>query len=395
MVSSDEPHQRRSSPPCDRELQLAHAESAETRVAINELLDELDADQAGLTFVFFSPEHRADVVGEVLGARTGTRGIAGTTGGELSSAGFTTGTMTGMSLHGSGVRGTVKVIPNLREVSLVELMQLPGQLAQRLDRTPRSLDPTQHLWLLFATGRSGAQSLITRFLMQEAPSKGVVGGSFCGQTPQTPPAIAVHNGNVHRDAALLALLEYDAPFELIYHSHLELTDRSMEVTGVSDQGRILESLDGRAAGEVFAETIEVPLEELTRQHLVNHQLGCRFRGRIHTFSPFEMQADGSMLMGKPVHLGDELRLMEPDNLADSTHERLAEACRNFENEHETSPRAALMFHCLGRYLEAEARGRLEELEGALTQLPISGFNSFGELYDGRHTNHSLTGLLLG
>jgi hypothetical protein len=393
-MASSNPGQREPLFPGTANIRVAHSELTETRAAIHELLDKLTADRAEMTFVFFSPSHRADVISDVMDERTGANGVGGTTGGELSDAGFTRGTMTGMSLHAPGAQATAEVIPNLQQLSLVPLVDLPNQFARRLDRDPGTLDPTQHLWLLFADGRSGAESLITPFFMQEAPSKGLVGGSLVGETPTTP-ARAVYHGRVYEDAALLVLLEYEPPFETFYHSHMELTDRVFEVTGVSDQGRLLEALDGRPAAEVYAETLGVPVEELTRQHLAHHPLGFRFRGRAHTCSPVDKLSNGGLLMGNALHPGDELHWMEPGDLVESTRGALAEARRDFEAAHQTPPRAGLMFHCLGRYLEAEADGTVEELGAALTQLPITGFNSLGEQLDALHTNHSLTGLLLG
>ena len=365
-----------------------------TDVAIHQLLDELEADAAALTFVFFSPEHDARTISTVLDERVGPRGIGGTSGGELSAHGMTEGTITGMSFHGPGVRATADVIPNLDELSLVPLVHLPDQFARRLGRDRDELDPDRHAWLLFADGQSGAEDLVTPFFMQGAPATKLVGGSLGSMEP-FESGRSVYHGRVYDNAAVLVLLEYDGPFELFHHCHLELTDTHFEVTAVSDNGRILDRLDGRRAVDVYAEAIDVAPENLGREVLARHPLGFPFRGRPHACAPVTTLERGRLRIANTVHPGDALHLLEPNNLVESTRTELREALDRFEKTHGVAPQAALMFQCLGRYIEACDRGVEDELADAIMQLPLAGFNARGEQINSLHTNLSLTGLLFG
>ena len=194
--------------------------TADTKKAINELLDSLAADRASFTFVFFNPEHDAKVVSTELDRRVGAKAIAGTTGGEICSNGFEYGRMTGISLHGEHVRATADVIPNLDELSLVPLVHLPEQFARRIGRRLEDLDPKRHCWILLADSSAGVEDLLTPFFKQGAPETKLVGGSLV-PGPGKQHARASYHGRVYENAAALVLLEYDRPFELFHHTHLE------------------------------------------------------------------------------------------------------------------------------------------------------------------------------
>ncbi|HEX8109507.1 MAG TPA: hypothetical protein VF516_17370, partial [Kofleriaceae bacterium] len=61
-----------------------------------------------------------------------------------------------------------------------------------------------------------------------------------------------------------------------------------------------------------------------------------------------------------------------------------------------SPRAALMFHCGGRKLYAEATGRLPELASVFSAAPPSiGMHVLFEIYCGFTINTTLTTLAFG
>lgn len=376
------------------DLRVGISETTDTHRAIHELLDELRADTAELTLVFFSSGHDADTISSALDDRVGARGVAGSTGGELSARGFTRGTITGMSLHAPGVRAATEVIPNLDDLSLVPLVHLPDQLAGRLGRERDELDPDRHAWLLFADGHSGAEDLVTPFFMQGAPTTQLVGGSLTNERP-TDPGRAIHHGRVYENAALLILLEYEGPFELFHHCHLELTDRRFEVTAVSDNGRVLEELDGNPAAEVYADALEVSPDELRPDLYPRRPFGFPFRGRPHVCAPIEHLSRGRLKMANTIHPGDELRLLEGGDLVASTENAVSDALADFEREHHVAPRGALMFHCLGRYFDARARGVETDLADAINQLPLAGFNTNGEQFNTLHTNMTLTGLLFG
>ncbi len=374
-----------------RGVRVAVSDVSDTFEAVGHVLDELRAESAALTLVFFNPNHDASVVRRQLDQRAGARAVAGTTAGEISELGWTHGAIVGISLSGSHVRATIDVIPNLDELSLVPLVHLPEQLAERIGRDQHDLDPNRHIWLLLPDGLSGSEDLLTPFFMQSAPETNLVGGSLADGTNYRNARL-VHHGRIYSDAAAVVLLEFNRPFELIHDNHMEFTDRWLEVTRVSQGGRVIERMDGRPALEAYADVLERPVDAIAPSVLANHPLGFRFRGRPFVCSFIRRHNDG-FLMANSVHEGARLNLLEPGDLLNHTRNLIRDAADRMQYEHDTSPQGMLAFHCLGRYLQAKSMGRLSALAKALTPYPVAGFNTYGEQYRSMHTNHSLTGLL--
>lgn len=368
---------------------------SDTVEAVDAVLDQLRADEAALTFLFFSPDHDAEAISKRLDRRTGPRGVAGTTAGELSRThGFTRGGISGVSLHGPEVRATVDVIPRLDELSLVPVEQLPSQFAGRLGLDAEELSPERHLWFLLADGAAGAEDLLTPFFVRGAPSTQLVGGTL-GDGSTFEGASIVFHGRRYTNAAALVLLEYDRPFELFHHQHMQFREPTFEVTGVARGGRVIETLDGERAVDVYADALDVAPEELNRITLATHPLGFRFRGQPLVCSISGILDGGFLRMSKTVHPGDELRVLEPGNLIESTRSEVSDAIGAFRERHGRDCRGALFFHCFGRYLEARSEGTVDALADALGQLPFAGLNTYGEQYEAMHTNHTLTGALFG
>ncbi|HMG52064.1 MAG TPA: FIST C-terminal domain-containing protein, partial [Kofleriaceae bacterium] len=109
-------------------------------------------------------------------------------------------------------------------------------------------------------------------------------------------------------------------------------------------------------------------------------------------APWKPLDDGSILFANMLEEGSELEIVKVTDIVESTR-------RFFESElpaRVPSPRAALMFHCGGRKIYAEAIGRLPELAATFRAAPpCAGMNVLFEIYCGFHINTTLTTLAFG
>jgi hypothetical protein len=379
--------------PKNAKVTVASNAAEDTKTAIDELLVELGAADASLTLVFYGTHHDDQVIARALDAATGKRGVAGTTAGELTCDGFANDSMTGMSFHGDGVRAAVEIIPQLRQLSLVPIVNLPDTLARGIGRTKDELDPKRHLWLFLLDGLSGKEGLLTPFFMQAATRVGLVGASL-GDGQEFLEARIVHHGRVYRDAAATILLEYDGPFVAFKHTHMKLTDRRLEVSKISKGGRILEQLDGEVAQVAYAEMLGVDPSEVTQALTSKYPLGYRFRGRPFPVSILQVHPDGTFRLGSSVQHGEQLNILEPDDLVECTRKSLSKAITKFSKDG-TGVEGMLLFHCLARFIEATESGQADALGKVLSQTPVCGLNTYGEQFETMHMNHSLTGVIFG
>lgn len=373
-------------------VRIASSRLADTRSAVNAVLDEVAADSAALVFVFYSPQHDDRAVAEILGARAGTRGIGGSTAGELSPDGFQHGSIVAFALHGDHVSAAISLIPNIADLSLLPVMTIASELSSRLGRTIGELSSSRHVWMLLFDGLSGQEDFLTPFFASHAPRLPLVGGSF-GDEEDFGRVTMVHDGTVFEGAGAVLLLEYNRPFQVLHHTHMQLSEQWYRVTSTARGGRLLRELDNRPAKRVYAEALGIDLQDLAGEITSQRPLGTRFRGRAFPCSIMNTEPEG-FLLAYSVQVGDRLCLLSPLDIVDESATAMKRAVERLTADGGV-PHGALLFHCLGRYLEGRQNDVLLPLFDALNQLPLAGLNTYGEQFGGRHMNHSLTGILFG
>lgn len=375
------------------EVLVAHSTLSDTTAAIQQVLDRLKADTAQLTFVFFDGAYDAEIVARILDQRTQDRGVGGTTAGELSCAGFGQGSITGISLHGSGVRAAVEIIAQLGSLSLIPLVHMPHKLARGIGRKLEDLRVDRHMWISLIDGLSGKEDLFVPFFMQAARRVPLIGGSL-GDGDRFTKVYLVHHGRVYTDAAAIVLLEYPYGFRPIHHTHMKLSDKWLTVTSQSGDGRVVESFDGQPALIAYAQALNLSPEQVTPEVIGRNPLGYRFRGRPFPCSILRVQEDGSFLMGVTVHTDERLNILSAGDLVECSKNAIGEAIQHLA-ENGNDVQAMLLFNCSNRFIEAEGLGISEMLFEALYQAPLCGFNTYGEQFASMHMNHSLTGIVFG
>lgn len=377
-------------------VQVASNAHPDTKTAIDQLLEELDAANAALTVVFYGARHDDLTIARALEPVTGARGVAGTTAGELNSQGFAHQTMSGIAFHGSGVRASVELLPQLKELSLIPVVHLPERLCRGIGRQKSGLDPRRHLWLFLFNGESGKEELLTPFFMNAAPRVNLVGATLADGSHGVRARL-VHDGRVYRDAAVIVLLEYAGAFETFHDTHVVMTPRRVEVTRVRRDGRHIMQLNDKPALDVYAEALGIAPEAVTPAVLAMHPLGYRFRGQPFPISIGQIGAERSLRVGSTVQAGQRLHILDAQNLVASSErcidevvERVAPAANP-----NASLDALLIFNCRLRHIEARETGQLAALTRALCKGPVCGLNSNGEQFATMHLNHSMTGVAFG
>lgn len=366
----------------------------DTETAAREVLESLRANESALTLLFYGPNHDPEVAARLLKQYAGDRGVGGSTAGELGDGSFQHGTIVGISISAEIARSAVRAVGNVDATSLLPFRSLGADLAQRLDLELDDLDPARHMWVGLFDGLVAREEMVVPFFARHSSAVPLVGGSL-GDEERMEAVTLIHDGQVHRSAAAIVLLEYNRPFRLFHQTHSRLTDQRFEVTGVRQGGRVITTLGDRPAALVYAEALGVSLQEVDVAMTGSHPLGYRFRGRPFPCSVMRVESNDALLMAYGVQKGEFLNLLEPGDIVQTTRDALAEELAEFESEHGVAAQSMLAFHCLGRYREARLRGVLPELYAALNQLPLIGLNTYGEQFGGLHMNHSLTAILFG
>jgi hypothetical protein len=351
---------------------------------LDELLDELDAAHAKLTLVFYTSCDDEDGFVRLLDQRIGPRGV-----GCIAMA-ETTPCIKGFALHDPDINAAIELLPQLDALSLLTLNTIPDRLTRALSRTRAELTQGKHVWMTLFDARTRREPFLTPQIARWAPID-LVGGSIASVMRRE--AHIIYHGRLWRHAAAVILLEsLRAPMRAFQHTHLELTDRWLTATRISDDGLIVEQLDDEPAQRRFARALGFELEQLDRSVIARHPFGIRFRGRAYPIAAVRMCERGHLHMGTPVQQGERLNILEPIGLLERTREQLARLDQLF------SPQAtsgALLFDCVNRLGEAHTLGVRDAYAAALQRPQTCAIHSFGEQFGYMHLNCSLAGLVFG
>ncbi len=359
-----------------------------------ELAERLRAPDLRLAFVF--ADWRLDP-GAI--ARAAQRGLApapvvgGTTVGVIApgidrDGGARPLAAAGLGLYGDWVRVGVGVAPELPRAALTRSRDAVAHAAEALGRTAAQLDPARHVGVTLVDGSCGHEEVFCIGSAAAAPQIRMIGGCAAVEVPSAKkPSIWV-NGEVLVDAGLVILLEAERPVCPVTSSHLLPTDVRTVVTGAS--GRVITELDGRPAGRRLHELIRKLGDERELPVHARYAFARYINGAPYVRSIAYVDGD-QVALACAVEPGHVLRLMRPGDLIGTTRRDLAAAAERVGG----TMAALLAMSCIGRHVEAAARGLERDLAEVYAAYPTIGFQSFGEQSGMLLVNHTLTGLAIG
>jgi hypothetical protein len=378
------------------------ATGTDAAVIADELVERLRAPDLRLALVF--ADWRLDP--EVM-ARATQRGLApatvvgGTTTGVIAPGGaHADGRGDGpgaplaaaaLGLYGDWARVGIGLATELPKSALTRSRDAVEQAAAALGTTAPELDPARHVGVTLVEGRCGHEEAFCIGSAAAAPQIRVIGGCAATEVQSARrPLIWVH-GEVLVDAGAVLLLETDLPVCPVTSAHLQPTTQKTVVTGAS--GRVVTELDGRPAGRRLHELVRQLGDELVHADLplqARYAFARYVGGAPYVRSITYLDGD-HIALASAVEAGHVLRLMRPGDLIGTTRRDLAAAAERVGG----TMAALLAVSCVGRHMEAAARGIERELAEVYAAYPAIGYQSFGEQSGMLLVNHTLTGLAIG
>ncbi len=293
----------------------------------------------------------------------------------------------GLGLYGDWVRVGIGVAPELSKSALTRSRDAVTHAANALGIPAAALDPSRHVGVSVLDGTCGHEEAFCVGSSAAAPQIRVVGGCSASTTGAPGTASIWVNGEVMRDAGAVILLDSEVPFQALTSAHLVPTDKKTVVTAAS--GRVIHELDGRPAAPRLRALI-AELGDRLDEPRPSHTFARYIEGTPYVRSITAIEGD-DLQLATAVEPGHVLRVMRPGDLIGTTRKELAAARERVGG----SMSALLLFSCIGRHWEAEARGLECELAQLYAEYPVVGFQSFGEQSGMLLVNHTLTGLAIG
>jgi hypothetical protein len=290
-----------------------------------------------------------------------------------------------VGLYGDWVRVGIGVATELSRSALSASHHAVHRAAAALGTTADALDPGRHIAITVIHGVHDGEEAFCIGSAAAAPKIRFAGG--CTATEPGQRTSVWVNGEIMSDAGVVTVLDSDQPFHAVASAHMVPTEIKTVVTAVS--GRVIEELDGRPALPRLRQLIAglgSPLDEQRPSYAF-----ARYLDGVPYVRSLCGVAGDHLVLACAVEAGHVLRVMQAGDLIATTRRDLATAATRVG----CTMAAFLAFSCLGRHLEAEARGIEHELAAAYSAFPAVGFQTLSEQSGMLLVNHTLTGLAIG
>jgi len=334
----------------------------------------------------YSPEHLA---GPLAAAFPDAAVIGCSTAGEFTDRSMATGGISAIALPYGLLTGAVAALADLSEDVAEGTWRAVHALEASLDVSLRDLDPSCHLGIALIDGVNRAEELVSEVVGNAAPLLDVVGGSAGDDLAFHETWVSVGE-HVSRQGAALLVCQSAVPFQVVKTCSFVPTGRVLQITHADVGTRTVLAFDGRPAAQAYADAVGVPVDRLDASIWMEHPLGLMIDGRPWIRSPQSVGPDGGITFYAQILPGMQVEVMRATDLVADTHAALGAARTALGGEAVGS----VMFNCILRRLEIDARGTGSAFLHAFSGLPTAGFHTYGETWLG-HMNQTLTGVVFG
>lgn len=363
------------------------AHSAERAVA--GIAPLLTAGAIGQLLVFFSPHYMAEELAASLAEHFPNVAFAGcSTSGEITPAGFTEGSLVAIAFPRAGFRFVSEIITDVRSLTVERAAETVRMSRAMLDRQGRGAKANRFA-MAFIDGLSKCEEMIVSALGWALNDIPLVGGSAGDDLALTGTTL-LHNGQTHRNAALLLICETEHAVETFKHDHFEPTPKKMVVTASDSESRTVWELNAEPAAYEYAALTGVDPNGLTPMSFASHPVVVRIGGDYYCRSIQKVNEDGSLSFFCAIDDGVVLTVARPRDMVASVaaeFDRLEDAVGGLD--------LVLGFECVLRRLDAENRQVKQRISELYRDHNVLGFHTYGEQYRSMHLNQTFTGVAIG
>ncbi|WP_207802973.1 FIST N-terminal domain-containing protein [Roseicella frigidaeris] len=366
------------------------AGSAEAVVA--EFARQIDPSRYGQLLVFFAPSFDAEALAQALAATFPGLPVAGcSTAGEITPDGIASDTVVALALPHGGFRVATDIISELGGLTVENGAAVARRLRAALERRcgDRAAAPGHRFALVFIDGMSYREEMCVSTIAMALDDIPVVGGS-AGDGLRFGVTSQLHGGRVHRQAAVIVLVDTDHPVEVFHTDNFSPTGRKLVVTRCDPERRIVHELNAEPAAAEYAAAVGVAPEELTPVLFASHPVVVRVGGSHYCRSIQRVNPDGSLSFFCAIDDGVVLTIARPRDLVAAAEAELARLDRALGGLD-----LVIGFDCVLRRLDAARRRVRPRIEDLYRRHQVVGFFTYGEQFGGMHLNQTFSGVAIG
>jgi len=371
-------------------IRRAYSRAPNPAQAASELFDALHHPQPGLAVFFGSTDYNLHGLERELAARFGDIPLIGcTSAGEITPAGYQSGTVTGFMLTGPDFATVSTPIDNLRKFSILQSHEIVRSLRHELDQTSAGLPPDNTFALLLIDGLCKCEEIVVSSLSAALGDIPLIGGSSGGDLA-FQSSYVFHSGRFHTDSAVLVLIRTRLPFKLFTTDHFVSADTKMVVTEADPVARIVSEINAEPAGREYARLLGLGEDKLTPMVFATHPVVVKVGGRYYTRSIQKMNDDGSLSFFCAIDKGIVLTVAKGTDILENIRGLFDRI-----NIQVGPPQLVIGCECVLRTLELEQKQLKSAAGRLLSENNVVGFSSFGEQYHSMHVNQTFSGAAIG
>jgi hypothetical protein len=364
--------------------------STDPATAVRELHDAIAQPAAAIVVFFCSSAYDLDALGAELQRRfAGVTLIGCTTAGEITPMGYQEGSITGFSIGGAGSRAVTTRIDCLGDCAISAGFLAAEELMGRLSQGGPPVTDTNTFGLMLIDGMSAREEVVVSTIHWGMGTIPLLGGS-AGDDMHLSDTFIYHDGAFRSNAALLALVQLDAPFRTFNTKHFRGTEEKLVVTKADPERRLVLELNAAPAAAEYARIAGCKISDLSAEMFGERTLMVKIGGEYYVRSIQKAHADGSLTFYSAIEQGVVLTLASPGDLIADLRDMFT-ALQNDIGP----PQLVIGFDCVLRGLEMERR-QIRHVAGRLmADNNVVGFATYGEQYQAMHLNHTFTGVAIG
>lgn len=224
-------------------------------------------------------------------------------------------------------------------------------------------------------------------LRNEIPVIGGTAANIDADTGISEEAYVSLNGKIYTDGCVFAIIHNIGGKISLYRENIyePLTGNEFTVTKANSFTRTIMTLDKIPVSEVYANELNVPIEEISK-YFFHYPMGQCVGDHTFVTAIQDEGTKGSLKYHARVHEGTKMLVMKEGDYKKITLRTIEEIKSQFKN-----PSLVLMFHCVARTILFEDNGYIDEYQQYLSEAfpNFIGFACLGEQMMTKNFNHTM------
>ncbi len=315
--------------------------------------------------------------------------IGCTSSGEITPDGVRSKSFTAMSIAGKNVEIGVGVCKRLSYNPIGSGKHGVEKACFQLGIKTEDINSKNYVGLVLVDGLQKSEEYLMLGMSKAARLLKIAGGS-AGDDYNFKKAYIHARRNVYEDAAVILIIKTDTPFKIMQASSYIPTEKKLKVTSADIEERLVYKFNNKPAAEEYSKLLGISVQELNRDTFMSYPIAINVGDSYFVRSPLKVEENGALRFFCQVLEGSTVTLMRPGEMVDEVKDIISKAKSDLGDIG-----AVIAFNCILRYHKLLKLGNLKESFEALQTLPVIGFNTYGEQYNGLHINQTLTLLIFG